>query len=120
METPTPNPTCTTCGKSPALASIVIIGDDYTPCRDACHADAWKQIRIGQRSVDEIFDVIRQVASREAQFLNEMPMLGEDGLDRLAKIALVLQRIRQPAEKPQVEGGSTPLTDEQLMRAGRK
>lgn len=64
----------------------------------------------------EMAKMVRKLVAAELEILNAMPFLGDDGLDRLAKIALILQRIRpaQPgiiAEQP---------SDKELMRKARE
>lgn len=64
-------------------------------------------------STEQMAMKVRRIAARELDMLDAMPMLGEDGLDRLAKIALVLQRVR-PA--PAGQGAGSELTDEQVRK----
>lgn len=65
----------------------------------------------------EMVRMVRVIVTRELEFLYSMPILGEDGIDKLAKIALVLQRIRPPA--PAAENNSE-FTDKQLMKKARE
>lgn len=62
--------------------------------------------------------IVRRIALRELLILDTLPMLGEDGLDRLAKIALVLQRVRNndKPEDPAKPNDASGLTNDQLMR----
>lgn len=64
----------------------------------------------------EMAKSVRKLVAAELEILNAMPFLGDDGLDRLAKIALILQRIRPPAQGP---AGDAP-TDKELMRKARE
>lgn len=63
----------------------------------------------------EMVRMVRVIVARELEFLYAMPILGEDGIDKLAKIALVLQRIRPPET-----GGGAGFTDKQLMKKARE
>lgn len=65
-------------------------------------------------ATETLTDVVRRILSREIAILDDMPMLGEDGLDRLAKCALILQRIRR--NDPGGTGDAGSLTDDQLMK----
>lgn len=60
--------------------------------------------------VEKATSKVRELVFRELEILEAMPILGEDGLDRLAKIALILQRT-----KPQFSVGGG-FSDRELMR----
>ena len=61
--------------------------------------------------IDKIAERIRSLVERELEMLEQMTIgLGEDGLDRLAKCALVLQRIR-----PAAGANGTGYSDKELM-----
>lgn len=62
---------------------------------------------------ETLTDIVRRVVKREIELLDSLPMLGEDGLDRLAKCALILQRIRRNDTGGSAEGEAS---HEQLMR----
>lgn len=64
----------------------------------------------------EMAKAVRRLVAAELEILNAMPMLGDDGLDRLAKIALILQRIRPP----QTGVPNEQPSDKELMRKARE
>lgn len=65
-------------------------------------------------TVEGMAERVRKLAARELANLEELKVLPEDGLDRLAKIALVLQRVRpaQGGQSPEAQG----LSDEQVRK----
>jgi hypothetical protein len=61
--------------------------------------------------------IVRRIVARELAILDEKLALSDDDVDRLAKIALVMQRTRPPARGPGGDGeGAGALSSEQLMR----
>lgn len=63
---------------------------------------------------ESLTDVVRRILHREIAQLDAMEFLGEDGLDRLAKCALILQRIRR--NDPGGGEGAEGASNEQLMK----
>ena len=61
--------------------------------------------------------IVRRIVSRELSELDMKIALSDDDVDRLAKLALVLQRIRQPGKTDPEATGADGKTDQQLMRA---
>ena len=64
---------------------------------------------------DQLADTARRIAARELATLDsksEQFGLSDEDVDRLGKLALVIQRVRQPADRAPL----VPLTGEQLMR----
>lgn len=71
-------------------------------------------------TIEVMAGVVRRIVSRELTLLDAMPALSDDDVDRLAKLALVLQRIRVPANAASSaidpENPATTASDESLMR----
>jgi hypothetical protein len=69
-------------------------------------------------TLEQLTEIVRRIVAREIAFLDEkVAGLNDDDVDKLAKLSLVMQRIRLPAAKEaDPNAGAEALTNEQLMK----
>jgi hypothetical protein len=65
---------------------------------------------------DDMIAIVRRLVLRELELLDSMQILSDESIDRLAKLALVMQRIKAAPERDEPEARNGKPTDEQLMR----
>lgn len=70
-----------------------------------------------QQTTDQVTARIKELVCRELDLMEKSFALDEGGLDRLSKIALILQRIRQPVAG---KDNGSELTDEQIRKAAKE
>lgn len=69
-------------------------------------------------TLEQLTEIVRRIVAREIAFLDEKAAgLNDDDVDKLAKLSLVMQRIRLPLSKEaDPNAGAEALTNEQLMK----
>ncbi len=109
---------CPTCNRPAGLASVVPMeGGGFAPCHDLCHAEAWETFYVIDDSIEGMTEKVRRICARELKAMDQMRSMDEDDFDKLAKIALIMQRIRAPkANEADPNAGAEALTNEQLMK----